>query len=188
MRESLLRKIVFLFLLTTIISILWAIGANARKKVEVVKSSGLNLNLEQLRRANTVLTNNVKQANNKLSGLKKAQQALEKKISDIENNHAPLREALKKAENENAGLQAKLKAAQKETGNLKTINNTLGEEIIKLKKENSVLSGEIKQLKTMLEGLKTEKSRKGRKQSQSQNEAKKTDNSQLPANKNNFAW
>jgi len=188
MRESLLRKIIFLFLLTTIISILWAIGANARKKVEVVKSSGLNLTLEQLRRANTVLTNDVKQANNKIGGLKKAQQALKKNISDIENNHAPLREALKKAEKENEVLQAKLKVAQKETGNLKNINNTLGEEIVKLKKENSALSGEIKQLKATLEELETKKTKKGRTRNHSQHQTEKTGNHQLPADKNNFAW
>ena len=59
-KESILKKILGVFIILSVICLLWAIGANSRKKVELVKSSDLHDKLQQLTKANTVITADLK--------------------------------------------------------------------------------------------------------------------------------
>ncbi len=147
MRESLLRKTAFLFLMTTMICFLWAIGANSRKKVELEKSGDLDLKLDKLIKANTVIADDLKQATNKAAELKKSENATHKELKKIKEKNESLLQSLKdsqKAINKNASLE-------KEINYLKNTNTALGEELIKAKEKTVSLQQELKQLTIVLE-------------------------------------
>ena len=96
MKESILRKLVLLLLLGVVVCGLWAVGANSRKKVELKKSEELNAKLEELIRANTVIVNNLKSANNRLSELKNSERILKKKLTIAEERNDALKKTAEK--------------------------------------------------------------------------------------------
>lgn len=140
MRESTLRKLVFLFLLTTIVCVLWAAGANARKRVELEKSKELNERLEKLTLANTVITNDLKSIQNKIASLQ--QKEYELKTNLIEQEKAK-EELASKLESTKEGQSQKTKTLEE----LKDTNTMLGEELIRLKEAELALKQELEQLK-----------------------------------------
>lgn len=144
MKESMLRKLVLLLLLSTIVSILWAAGANSRKRVELDKSKELNEKLEKLTLANTVITNNLKTIQNKIASLQQKEYELKNNLKEEEQAKEALRsklESTKEGHNQNT----------KTLEELKNTNTTLGEELISLKEKDLALRQELEQLKKNLE-------------------------------------
>jgi predicted nuclease with TOPRIM domain len=172
MKESTLRKLVLLLLLSTIICLLWAAGANSRKRVELEKSKDLNAKLEKLTLANTVITGNLKTIQNKIA-------SLQQKEYELKNN-------LQAEEKAKEDLRSKLEVTQ--TGHeqtleeLKNANTMLGEELTRLKEKELSQRQELERLND-LEQTKAKK--------QVVPEANKTIETKKPettSSGNNFAW
>ena len=172
MKESMLRKLVFLLFLSTIICVLWAAGANSRKRVELEKSKELNQKLEKLTLANTVITNNLKSIQNKIADLQ--QKEYELKTNLIEEEKAK-EELQSKLETTKQGQTQKIKTLEE----LKDTNTVLGEELIRLKEKELTLKQELEQLKQ----------NKPKKKVNPEPKQKATnDDQQVNTQTNNFAW
>ncbi|MFH1062944.1 MAG: hypothetical protein V1747_08710 [Candidatus Omnitrophota bacterium] len=176
MKESMLRKLVLLLLLSTIVCILWAAGAHARKRVELDKSKELNEKLENLTLANTVITNNLKSIQNKIASLQQKEYELKNNLKEEEKAKEELRSKLqitKEGHNQNS----------KTLEELKNTNTTLGEELIRLKEKDLALNQELEQLKKTLEQNTAKK--KTAIEANKNPEEKKPETS---SSSSNFAW
>jgi hypothetical protein len=165
MKESILRKLVLLLLLSTIVCILWAVGANARKRVELEKSKELNQRLEKLTLANTVITDNLK--------------TIQNRIAELKQKEFELKSNLEKQQEEKQLLKQKIEGQTEDSEELellKQTNNSLGEELLRLKEQDLALRQEIELLKAGSKQTKTKDKDQTEKDS-------KTENS--PAN---FGW
>ena len=155
MTESLLRKITVLLVISNVVCILWALGANSRKHVELEKSSSLQTKIQTLSRANTVITDNLKQANNRMFSLKKAEQELHNLIAALEDKNKALNQNLATSQEDQNDTDKEFNALKKDAENLKNANMLLGEELIKLKEKEAALQQELLTMKTALESHKT---------------------------------
>ena len=138
MKESMLRKLVLLFLFSTIVCLLWAAGANSRKKVELEKSKQLNARLEKLTLANTVITDNLKQIQNKIAELKQKEYELKQ---NLEKQHLEKQELKDKIDITSKNEQ--------ELEALKKANQALGEELLRLKEQDISLRQELESVKSV---------------------------------------
>ncbi|MFH1460304.1 MAG: hypothetical protein ABIG64_08080 [Candidatus Omnitrophota bacterium] len=151
MKESLLKKTVILLCLSTIISMLWAIGANSRKKVELKTSKILYEKLEKLTRANTVIIDDLKNASNKLGTLEQSKQQLKEILDKAQESNQELQEKLQSAQSGQKDVTKEIADLKSQIKLLETTNTTLGEELIKLKKRDIVQQQEIIELTRQLE-------------------------------------
>jgi predicted nuclease with TOPRIM domain len=177
MTESLLRKITFLLLVSAAVCFVWAVGATARKKVELGKSETLQNKLSTMIRANTVITNDLKQSYNKLAVLKKTEQEL---YSKLEQKNKSLAEA-----QENKTSAKELDELRKDTENLRNANMLLGEEMIKLKEKEISLQQELRSMIEELESIRS--ATVTRKKPEQQNAPAAKAKKEIPESKN-FGW
>jgi len=174
MKETVLRKLSLFFILTTVICLLWAIGANSRKKVELQKSNTLNDKLSSLTLANTVITDDLKKAHNRLAELKFSEQSLKTAIDDYQKKSKSLEKELKGQGQTTPDFRALLEEAKI----LKAANIALGEELLKLGQRDTNLQAELENLKAELEAAQTKKKKK--------KSRKRTTNSNRESN--HFDW
>ncbi|MBI4846111.1 MAG: hypothetical protein HY810_06550 [Candidatus Omnitrophica bacterium] len=180
MTESLLRKTIVLFLSTTIICFLWAIGSSSRKKVELVKSSELYKKLDDFTKANTVIINDLKNANNQVAALKKSHNAMKESLAQAEKEKESLQEKLKIAQQQYDKNNQELFALKNELTHIKKANSVIGDELISLKEKNLNLLEEIKKLNRELIKFRAKSPQK----KTSQNSQKDEQKNQLTPNKN----
>ena len=150
MKESTQRKLIFLLLVCAIISSLWAIGSNSRKKVELVKSESLESKLENLIQANTAIVNDLKSAHNRLSALARSERILKKNLAmETEKNEA-MKKTIEKATTSALGTSTSIEELAKDAEVLKSTNIALGEELLILKAKNAQMQTEIEKLRAQL--------------------------------------
>lgn len=191
MKESILRKLVLLLLLGVIVCGLWAVGANARKRVELKKSEELNAKLEKLIKANTVIVNDLKSANNRLADLKSSERILKKQLAVAEEKNEVLAKTAEKIAVVESDSGKDVEELQKEAETLKSTNSALGEEILNLKEKDADLKKQIAELKAQLESAEkdTPSRRKRRKDLEEEKKEEKPESSTtLPSSNKNFSW
>lgn len=150
MKESTQRKIILLLLVCAIISLLWAVGSNSRKKVELKKSETLESKLEKLVRSNTAIVNDLKAAHNRLSGIQRSERLLKKTLAVETTKNKEMKKIIEKATTAILGTSTSIEELAKDAEVLKNTNNALGEEILTLKEKDAALRLEIEQLKAQL--------------------------------------
>ena len=150
MKESTQRKIILLLLVCAIISLLWAVGSNSRKKVELKKSETLESKLEKLVRSNTAIVNDLKAAHNRLSAIQRSEQELKKTLAVETTKNEAMKKTIEEATASTLGTSTSIEELAKDAEVLKNTNITLGEEILTLKEKDAALRLEIEQLKAQL--------------------------------------
>ncbi|MCK4995186.1 MAG: hypothetical protein KAS13_09120 [Candidatus Omnitrophica bacterium] len=179
MRESTQRRIILLLLVGAIISVLWAIGSNSRKKVELVKSESLESKLEKLIKANTAIVNDLKSSRNRLSAIQQSERLLKKRLAiETEKNEA-MEKTIEKATSSALGTSTSIEELTKDAESLKNMNITLGEELLTLKSKDAALQAEIEKLRSLLakpQEATTGKSRRKRNQRSKDSTEKETAN------------
>ncbi|MCG2712686.1 MAG: hypothetical protein L6416_10250 [Candidatus Omnitrophica bacterium] len=150
MKESTLRKLIFLLLVGVIISLLWAIGSNSRKKVELKKSETLESKLDKLIQANTAIVNDLKAARNRLAALQYSERLLKKSLAIETEKNEVMEKTIEKATSSALGTSKSIEELADDTAILKNTNTTLGEEILTLKEKEEALRLEIEKLKAEL--------------------------------------
>jgi len=173
------RTTLFIFLIISIISLIWAIGANSRKKVELQKSKELNARLEKLTRANTVITTDLKTIRNKLSELKQSGKTQAEALIEESQNKQSLQAELKITQQEKEAIAENL-------GSMQKTNETLGEELIKAQVARENLERELKKLKLELSNSNNKRVRK-KVQRKKIEETEKTASNQKTS-RENFTW
>ncbi|MFH2144492.1 MAG: hypothetical protein ABII75_00470 [Candidatus Omnitrophota bacterium] len=151
MKEALLQRVIFILALAVIVCVIWVTGANSRKKVELVRSDDLSTRLESLRKANTVISNDLKKATNNLADAKKKEQNSQRTLAEKEAKIKYLEEKLKPYEQQE-------NTNSKTLEDLKNANLILGEELIRSKQARAVLEQELGILKKELSELKANNS------------------------------
>ncbi len=185
MNDSLLRRIVFILVLISLISFLWAIGANSRKKVEMKKRDTLQQRLDKLTKANTVITTELKTVNNKLAGLQEAKLNLEDKLAHEQAKGEALQKVLKNDPLKQRQLADQLKSLKDESADLKKSNQILGEELLKLKQQDLNLQKELSVIKSAGAASGNSKPERHERKKEEKAGAKA---SSSPSDSNNFAW
>jgi predicted nucleic acid-binding Zn-ribbon protein len=177
MKESTLRKFVLLLLVVVSVSLLWAIGANSRKRVELSKSTALESKLQELILANTAIVNDLKAARNRLASLQRSERLLKKDLAIATEKNEAMEKAIKKATTSALGTNKSIEELANEAEVLKNTNIALGEEILNLKEKDEALKIEIQRLKSQLgQGTRDNKSSKKKAQQGSDGKAR------------NFTW
>ncbi len=150
MKESIQRKLLLLLLVSAIISLLWAIGSNSRKKVELVKSGSLESKLEKLIQANSAIVNDLKETRNRLSTLAHSERILKKSLAiETEKNEA-MKQTIEKATTSAMGKITSIEELAKDAESLKNTNLALGEELLVLKTKDAHMRTEIEKLRAQL--------------------------------------
>ncbi|MFH2137928.1 MAG: hypothetical protein ABII88_05415 [Candidatus Omnitrophota bacterium] len=174
MNESSLKKILAVFFVISIISLLWAIGSTSRKKVELDKSSDLYDKLKSLTKANTVITSDLKKTTNECADLKKTTKKAQQDLAAAQGKSLALEKKL-------TAFEQKYNNIEKELRIFKNTNKSLGEELTREKENILRLQNEIRDLKTELEYKNVKKTKKI-----IQKETKKK--SDLTSEPKNFNW
>jgi len=173
------RTTLFIFLIISIISLIWAIGANSRKKVELQKSKELNIRLEKLTRANTVITTDLKTTRNKLSELKQSGRTQEEALTEEGQRNQSLQTELKIFQQEKDAISENL-------GSIQKTNEVLGEELIKAQVARENLERELKKLKLELSSSNNKRVRKKVKRKKIEQTEKTVSNKKT--SRENFTW
>ena len=142
-KESILKKILGVFIILSVFSFLWAIGANSRKKVELVKSGDLHEKLQQLTKANTVITSDLKKTKNAIGKIKKSMKLLKKNAGEEKKKSSAFDKQLTKERKKNNSLEKKIVK-------LKKINSSLGDELTKAKSSSINHKKQLKNLQVEL--------------------------------------
>jgi len=132
MNDSMLKKINSVLIIITCISLIWAVGASSRKKVELEKSKELNDRLEKLIQANTTMAEDLKIYKNKLAEVKTTEQNLKNTLAEGELKNQSLRTNLDKTQQANDDLMAELEK-------IKELNTNLEKELAAIKGKNTVI-------------------------------------------------
>ncbi len=177
---ALFKKIIIVLLVISISSLIWSIGSNARKKVELEKSHDLSERLEKLIKSNTVITTDLKKTTNTVALLKRSDQSLKESLAEIESKNQFLETKIKTAKHEyNANAKA--------LDGLKSINASLNEKLTKLKVESSVLQKELKKIKMDYQKLQLGEV-KTTKTDQKKVVTKTEKTPEVKSTKGNFSW
>jgi len=182
MSESFLRRFIVILVLLSLITFLWAIGSNSRKKVEIKTSDNLRGKVDELTKANTVTTNDLKIVNNKLGELQLAKKEADKSLAQEKARNEALQKNLKSFQTGENGLPDEIAKLKKEAEDLRKANMIMGEELVKLKERDFALQEEISQLRSR-SNTATKKSAPETKQ-KNKEEKSKSDSS----SPKNFAW
>ncbi len=185
MKESALRKLLLLLLVIAIINLLWAIGANSRKKVELTKSGALESKLDKLIQANTAIVNDLKAARNRLASLQRAERILKKNLAIATEKNEAMKKTIEKATSSALGTSRSVEELANEAEILKKTNITLGEELLNLKEKDEALKLEIEKLKAQLK--QTAELNAPRKKSRRKKQAEKN-NPGTGSSSRNFTW
>ncbi|MCP4649043.1 MAG: hypothetical protein GY853_03020 [PVC group bacterium] len=175
MNNSVLRNILTLFVILTVICVIWAVGANSRKKVELEKSGDLYTRVKELTQANTVITDDLKRTKNRCGDLQKSTTTLKNKLTEEREKNKSLKKDLNKAEHAHNKIAKELKKSQK-------TNDALGNELTKAKGKTLKLQQNLKSLKIELNHTKNQINKKRKKQP-----TKKIRSNQTSSD-NNFDW
>lgn len=181
MKESTQRKLIFLLLVGAIISMLWAIGSNSRKRVELVKSETLESKLEKLVQANNAIVNDLKSSRNRLSTLQRSERLLKKRLAIETEKNEVMEKTIEKATSSALGTSTSIEELAKDAEVLRDTNIALGEEVLTLKAKDAELKAEIARLKAQMappEEIKP--NRNSRKKKQPQQESSDSNR--------NFSW
>ena len=185
MKESALRKLLLLLLVIAIINLLWAVGANSRKKVELTKSEALESKLNKLILANTAIVTDLKATRNRLASLQRSKHFLKKNLAIATEKNEVMKKTIEKATSSALGTIKSVEELADEAAVLKNTNITLGEEILNLKKKDAAFKLEIEKLKAQL--LQTTEINTPRKKSRRNRQAEKNTPATKSSNKN-FTW
>ncbi len=185
MKESILRKLALLLLVGVIISLLWAIGSDSRKKVELNKSDTLESKLDKLILANTVIVNNLKAARNRLAALQHSKHLLKKNLAIATGKNEAMEKTIEKVTSSALGTSKSIEELANEAKILKDTNTALGEEILILKEKDAACKLKFEKLKVQLK--QTTKANTPRKKSRRKKQTKKREQAADNSNRN-FTW
>ncbi|MCM8814204.1 MAG: hypothetical protein NC924_09805 [Candidatus Omnitrophica bacterium] len=162
MNERILNILIALLLGIAASSAIWAIGSQARKRVEIAKNTTLSVKLDMLTKANVAISDDLKKIRNTLAETITQHQQTRRQLGEEILSNKTLAAKIHSLEQEADKITAQhaqtIEQLYQKISQLKTANIELGEEIGKLRanarrlaEENKKLTEEITELRRQAE-------------------------------------